>query len=327
MLKASEYSPWTHHLIVETFLEAGFPPGTVNMIMSKRSSAAAVTETVIAHPGLAKVEFIGSAVVGKQVGAVAAKYLKPIIMELGDQSPLIVLDDADLEKAATEAVAGCIACHGQICFGTERLIVQKSVMDKFVPLLKAAIEAAPPAGNAVTNAFAKKAKELVDDALQRGAKLLCGANEYVGAASVSPSILIDVPDNAALSLAEGFCPTMFVVTVDTDEEAIAEANSRDGGLSASIFTTSWERGFIMAKELDFGNVNINFRTNTPERKSASSSSHQNNAESSLILTLLQQVVLSLDGNQVVGAADLDDSGSRNSSIIRLYHFDTLPLAS
>ena len=238
--------------------------------MSERSSAPEVTETIIAHPALAKIEFIGSAPVGKSIGGLAAKYLKPIVMELGDQSPLIVLDDADLQKAAKAAVAGNIACHGQLCFGTERLIVQSSVKDKFLDLLKTAMATAPPHGAAVTTAYARKARGLVDDALDRGAKILSGSNEYTGPASISPSILIDMPADASLSKAEGFCPTMFVVSLDTEEEIVEEANSREGGLSASIFTTNWERGLVMSRELDFGNVNINLQTNHIDGKYSTS---------------------------------------------------------
>jgi acyl-CoA reductase-like NAD-dependent aldehyde dehydrogenase len=263
-LKASELCPWTHYFLVETFLEAGFPPGSVNMIMSERTEAPAVTEAIVSHPSLAKIEFIGSAPVGKQIGAVAAKYLKPVIMELGDQSPLIVLDDADLEKAARDAIAGCVACHGQLCFGTERIIVQRGVKDKFYDLLRAALANAPPMGAAVTKFYAERAKGWVDEAVQKGAEFLAGKSEWTGPASFTPSILINLPKDCYLYDNEGFCPTMFVVEVDTDEEAIVEANSRDGGLSASVYTTNWERGLNMSKSLDFGNVQINLQTNQVE---------------------------------------------------------------
>ncbi|CAH0036384.1 unnamed protein product [Clonostachys rhizophaga] len=264
VLKASELCPWTHYFLVETFLEAGFPPGSVNMIMSERTEAPAVTEAIISHPSLAKIEFIGSAPVGKQIGAVAAKYLKPIIMELGDQSPLIVLDDADLDKAARDAIAGCVACHGQLCFGTERIIVQRGIKDKFYELLRAALANAPPMGAAVTKFYAERAKGWVDEAVQKGAEFLAGKSEWTGPASLTPSVLINLPKDCYLYDNEAFCPTMFVVEVDTDEEAILEANSREGGLSASVYTTNWERGLNMSKSLDFGNVQINLQTNQVE---------------------------------------------------------------
>ncbi|RSL57602.1 hypothetical protein CEP54_008191 [Fusarium duplospermum] len=196
ILKASEMCPWTNQFVAETFLEAGFPKGSVNLIVSSRGTAAEITEAVISHPHLRKIEFIGSPAVGKAIGAMAAKYLKPTIMELGDQSPLIVLEDADLSKAAQACAQGATLLHGQ----------------------------------------------------------------RLGPASISPSILVDVPRGSILSSQEGFAPTAFVVEVENDEEAIAEANSREGGMSAAIFTRNRERAIALAKELEFGMVQINDMT-------------------------------------------------------------------
>ncbi|KAH8890578.1 ALDH-like protein [Thozetella sp. PMI_491] len=264
VLKASELCPWTHQLVVDTFLEAGFPPGSINMIMADRSAGPQITEATIAHPAIRKVEFIGSTAVGKAVGVMAAKHLKPLIMELGDQSPAIVLDDADLEKAAELCLRGSMLLHGQVCFTTERIIVQAAVKDKFLDLLVAAFKKLPDAGTAVSIASAEKAKAAVDDAIRRGAKFLCGSSDLIEPASLAPSILTDVPADSILSTEEGFGPTVFVTTVGTDDEAIAEANSRDGGLSASIFTGNFERGWNMAKELEFGQVQLNQMTNHAE---------------------------------------------------------------
>lgn len=104
ILKASELSPWTHQLILEVFKEAGLPDGVLNQIQCSREDAAAVTEAVISHPLLRKVEFVGSPNVGRIIGSIAAKHLKPVLMELGDQSPAIILEDADLKAAAQKCV-------------------------------------------------------------------------------------------------------------------------------------------------------------------------------------------------------------------------------
>ena len=106
ILKASELSPWSHQLILEAFEEAGLPPGVINQIQCSRKDAAEITEAVIGHHALRKVEFIGSASIGRIIGGIAAKHLKPILMELGDQSPAIVLEDADLKLAAECCVRG-----------------------------------------------------------------------------------------------------------------------------------------------------------------------------------------------------------------------------
>lgn len=106
VLKASELSPKTHHLLVQYFEEAGLPKGVINTLQTRREDAAAVTEALIAHPAVRKVEFIGSAGVGRIIGQLGGKYLKPVLMELGGKGPVIVLEDANLEDAARKSVAG-----------------------------------------------------------------------------------------------------------------------------------------------------------------------------------------------------------------------------
>lgn len=106
VVKASELCPRTHHLLLETFEEAGIPPGVINMIQAKREDAAAVTEAIVAHKAIRKVDFIGSAAVGSKIGQLCAKYLKPVLMELGGKGPAVVLQDADLEKAARLCAMG-----------------------------------------------------------------------------------------------------------------------------------------------------------------------------------------------------------------------------
>lgn len=106
VLKASELSPKTHHLLVQYFEEAGLPKGVINTLQTRREDAAAVTEALIAHPAIRKVEFIGSAGVGRIIGQLGGKYLKPVLMELGGKGPVIVLEDANLEDAARKSVAG-----------------------------------------------------------------------------------------------------------------------------------------------------------------------------------------------------------------------------
>jgi acyl-CoA reductase-like NAD-dependent aldehyde dehydrogenase len=114
VFKASELCPRTHHLLAKIFAEAGLLDGVVNVIQTVREMASEVTEALVAHPAIRKVEFVGSASVGKLVGQLCAKYLKPIFMELGGKGPSIVLDDADLPAAAKKCVLGgkpsCNAC-------------------------------------------------------------------------------------------------------------------------------------------------------------------------------------------------------------------------
>lgn len=260
VLKASELCPGTHKILVDIFHEAGFPSGALNLIMADRPAGAEITNAVIAHPAIHKVEFIGSANVGKIIASFAAKHLKPVLLELGDQSPAIVLDDADLPRAAKLCAMGAMIHHGQVCFSTERIIVQSSVMDEFVRLLIDEVKSISSAGTAVSSAGAKKANAAIQDAIQDGAKFLYGSSDMVDSATLAPSILTNVDRKSIISTSEAFGPTVFVTVVDTENEAIEEANSRIGGLSASVFTQSYERGLRVARELEFGGVQINNMT-------------------------------------------------------------------
>lgn len=127
VFKASEICPLTHFLITQAFVESGAPAGVVNQVQCGREDAAEITEAIIAHEAIRKVEFIGSAAVGRKIGQVAARYLKPVIMELGGKCPAIVLEDADLDEAAEKCALGAVMHHGQICFSTERIIVLEGV--------------------------------------------------------------------------------------------------------------------------------------------------------------------------------------------------------
>ena len=197
--------------------------------------------------------------------ALAGKYLKPVLMELGDQSPAIVLHDADLEKAAQMCAQGAMLHQGQVCFSTERIIVHSAVREKFENLLVAAVKNFESDGGAVTTAGAQKAKATIDDAVKDGARFLFGSSEMNGAV-IKPSILTDVNPKSSISTSEAFAPTVIVTSVNTIAEAIEEANSRSGGLSAAVFTTSFEKGLRIAQELDFGQVQINNMTLSAQRE-------------------------------------------------------------
>ena len=150
--------------------------------------------------------------------------------------------------------------HGQICFGTERIIVNEKVKDAFVDELKAVFNNTPDAGHAVTTAGAQKAHDMLEEAVADGAKFLIGSADFMTPTSLKPSILTDLNPKSRLSKEEGFGPSATLFTVKNDEEAVAMANDTTYGLSASIFTNDFDRGMKLSRELDFGQVNINSMT-------------------------------------------------------------------
>lgn len=273
VLKASELSPLTHSIISDIFREAGCPPGVLNTLQARREDAAAVTESLIANERIRKVEFIGSAAVGRIIGATAAKHLKPVLMELGGKCPAIVLDDADLPKAATLCAKGALLHHGQICFGTERIIVQRSVADKFIELLIEQVKTTP-GGTAVTEQIAQNALSILQDAKDKGAKFLLGDAELAGKNAVKPALVL-IDSKASVEQyrivdEETFGPSASVYIVENDDEAIEIANRSAYGLNATIHTKNLERAINMGRELEYGQVHANSSSVYISRRSYSS---------------------------------------------------------
>ncbi|KAF2109817.1 Aldehyde/histidinol dehydrogenase, partial [Lophiotrema nucula] len=257
VVKASELCPHTHSLLVDAFEEAGVPKGVINMIQARREDAAPVVEAIISHKAVRKVDFIGSAAVGSKIGQTCAKYLKPVLMELGGKGPAVVCEDADLEKAAGLCAMGAILDHGQLCFSTERILVHKSIYDAFIPLLVKAMNAIPSAGDAVTRQSAKHAYEVLQDAEAKGAKFLCGGLEYLSETSLKPTLVANVSPSARIWDEETFGPSASVYTFEDDEDAIAKANDSAYGLNAAVHSKSWEHAYKIAARLEYGQVHIN----------------------------------------------------------------------
>ena len=260
VLKASEQSPLTHSAIVDIYRDAGCPPGVLNSLQATREDAASITEALIADDRIRLIEFIGSAAVGKAIGATAAKYLKPVLMELGGKCPSIVLDDADLQKAAVLSAKGALLNHGQICFGTERIIVQRKVADEFIKKLVEVVESTP-GGTAVSEKIAQTALDILQDAKDKGAKFLTGGPELASRNAVKPSlVLVDsktTKDQLRIVDEESFGPSASVYIVDTDAEAVALANRSAYGLNATIHTKNMERAIRIARDLEYGQVHAN----------------------------------------------------------------------
>ncbi|KAF2186269.1 aldehyde dehydrogenase [Zopfia rhizophila CBS 207.26] len=257
VFKASELSPRTHYAITQAFVDAGVPPGVLNQIQVRREDAGKVTEALVANEAIRKIEFIGSAAVGRIIGQLAAKYLKPVLMELGGKCPAIVLDDANLDEAAKLCALGAVMNHGQICFSTERIIVHRPVAKKFQELLVKAVEGVDShSGAAVTEGIAKHAEEVLKDSQEKGDKFLVGGVDYRKPLSLKPTIVLE-PKSSRIVDEETFGPSASLYIVENDEAAIELANKSAYGLNATIWSTNMERAMRMARELEYGQVHIN----------------------------------------------------------------------
>uniref|UniRef100_B0SXU0 Aldehyde dehydrogenase n=1 Tax=Caulobacter sp. (strain K31) TaxID=366602 RepID=B0SXU0_CAUSK len=264
VLKASETCPRTHALIARAFQEAGLPPGVVNAITNAPADAAAVVEALIAHPAVKRINFTGSTKVGKIIARLGAEHMKPVLLELGGKAPLLVLDDADLDEAVKAAAFGAFMNQGQICMSTERIVVVESVADAFVEKFAAKArtlvagdprEGKTPLGALVDKAAAQKVQRLIDDAVAKGARQVAGG----GAEGVlmSAVVLDGVRPDMEIYAEESFGPSVSIIRVKDEAEAIAVANDTEYGLSAAVFTRDIARGLKVAKQIQSGICHIN----------------------------------------------------------------------
>ena len=267
VLKGSELSPATHGLIIEALQEAGLPPGVVNFVTNDPADAGAVVEAMVAHPAVRRVNFTGSTKVGRIIAALGAKYLKPCVLELGGKAPLLVLEDADLDAAVAGAAFGAFANSGQICMSTERIIVDAKVADAFVEKLAAKARSLPLGdprkgpvvlGSVVDMRTVERCNALIDDALAKGAKLVCGGKAD---STLMPATLLDhVTADMLIYQEESFGPVKPIVRVDGVEAAIACANDNAFGLSAAVFSRDVAQAWNVAQRIESGICHINAPT-------------------------------------------------------------------
>ena len=265
IFKGSENCPRTHQLIVESFQDAGFPPGVVNYITNAPEDAAVVVETIVAHPAVRRVNFTGSTRVGKIIAMTCARYLKPVVLELGGKAPLVILDDANIDDAVNGAAFGSFANSGQICMSTERIIVDQKIADEFVKRFTAKAKALPLGdprkpepvvlGSVVGMSTVTHCNTLIDDALAKGAKLMCGGKSET---TLMPATVLDhVTPAMKIYHEETFGPVKCVVRVSGVEEAVACANDNEYGLSSAVFGADVARAFTVAQRIDSGICHVN----------------------------------------------------------------------
>ncbi len=265
ILKGSENCPRTHQLIIEAFQEAGLPAGVVNYVTNAPQDAAAVVEAMVAHPAVRRVNFTGSTRVGRIIAMTCAKYLKPVVLELGGKAPLVILDDADIDDAVNAAAFGCFANSGQICMSTERIVVDEAVADEFVRKFVAKAKSLPLGdprksepvvlGSVIGMSTVEHCNALIDDAIAKGAKLACGGKAD---STLMPATVLDhVTPAMRIYHEESFGPVKPIVRVRGVEAAIACANDNEYGLSAAVFGRDLARAMNVARKIDSGICHVN----------------------------------------------------------------------
>ena len=266
VLKPSEDAPITAGLLVADVLrDAGLPDGVLNVVTNDPADAAGIAEALIGDERVRAVNFTGSTRVGRVIGGLAARHLKPALLELGGKNAVIVLDDADIGHAVDAAAFAVFMNSGQICMSADRILVHASLADRFTRAFTAKVAALPsgdPAradtvvGPLISDAAARRVARLVQDAVAHGATVLTGGGGADGA-HYPATVLTAVERDAELHHAEAFGPLCVIDTFATDDEAVAKAEDTDHGLSAGIITENGSHGLRVARRLRTGIVHIN----------------------------------------------------------------------
>jgi acyl-CoA reductase-like NAD-dependent aldehyde dehydrogenase len=267
VLKASEVCPRTHAAIVDALEDAGVPSGAINLVTNDPEDAAEVVEELIAHPAVRRISFTGSTRVGRIIAETAARHLKRVLLELGGNSPLVVLADADLERAVAAANFGSFMNQGQICMSTERIVIERAVADEFAEKLAErarSLKVGDPRqpdtqiGPLVNDDALKRVREHVEDAVAKGAKLVTGGKAQ--GLYFMPTVLMGVTPEMRVYSEESFGPVVAMVPVDGVDEAVRVANDTEYGLSAAVFSGNVDTAMDVARRLETGICHINDAT-------------------------------------------------------------------
>uniref|UniRef100_A0A8C6W8L3 Aldehyde dehydrogenase domain-containing protein n=1 Tax=Nannospalax galili TaxID=1026970 RepID=A0A8C6W8L3_NANGA len=240
IFKPSPFTPVSALLLAEIYTQAGMPPGLFNVVQG----GAATGQFLCQHQDVAKVSFTGSVPTGMKIMEMSAKGIKPVTLELGGKSPLIIFSDCNMENAVKRALMANFLMQGQVCCNGTRVFVQKEIIDKFTKEVRVL-------------GFVKLAKE-------QGASVLCGGDLYVPEDPklkegyyMTPCILTNCRDDMTCVREEIFGPVMSILSFDTEAEVLERANDTTFGLAAGVFTRDIQRAHRVAAELQAGTCYIN----------------------------------------------------------------------
>jgi acyl-CoA reductase-like NAD-dependent aldehyde dehydrogenase len=267
VLKASELCPRTHAAVVNALVDAGLPAGVINLITNDPADAADVVDELIAHPATRRINFTGSTKVGRLIAEKAGAHLKRVLLELGGKAPMVVLGDADLDRAAAAASFGAFFHQGQICMSTERIIVDRTVAEPFADKLAERAralnvgdprEAETQIGPLINPAALERVGGLVRDALDKGATALSGGE--ADGPCFPPTVLTGVTPEMRVYSEESFGPVITVVPVDGPDEAVRVANDTEYGLAAAVFSENVPAALELAGRIESGICHVNDAT-------------------------------------------------------------------
>ncbi|RDA93931.1 hypothetical protein CP533_5019 [Ophiocordyceps camponoti-saundersi (nom. inval.)] len=268
VLKPSPETPVTALAAAKLIIEAGFPPGLVNVLPTSLQGTPIVAEALCRHPLVRIVSFTGSTRVGRIIAGLCAKELKRSTLELGGNCPFIVFDDADLDRAVEQLMGLKWRHAGQVCISANRVYVQRGLHDRLVEQLVArasklsvghGMKEGVTMGSLTTDRGLDKAEELAKDAREKGARFVLGSGERVsgGGYFMKPTIVTGLKPDMSMSREEIFAPMLGVAIFDDEDEVVRLANDTSMGLASYVFTQDVDRLFRMFEKLEAGVVGLN----------------------------------------------------------------------
>ncbi|MCH6163818.1 aldehyde dehydrogenase [Streptomyces marispadix] len=275
VVKPSEHASVTTCEFGRMAIDAGLPPGVVNVV----TGGPEVGDALVGHPGIDKISFTGGTPTGARIAESAGRRLVPVTLELGGKSPNIVFDDADLDRAVVGAVAGIFAAAGQTCIAGSRLLVQRSVYPEVVDAItkRAAairlgdpLDASTEMGPVANRPQFERIVKLIEKGKQEGATLLTGGGPATGpdladGLFIAPTVFGEVSPGMRIASEEVFGPVLSVIPFDGEEEAVEIANGVEYGLAAAVWSRDIERVHRVVDRLEAGSVWVNtYRTNAAQ---------------------------------------------------------------
>ena len=265
VFKPASATPLCAVMFAECVHAAGLPKGVFHLVAGP---AAEIAAEFLENPLCRKITFTGSTEVGKKLIAGAAAQVKSLSLELGGHSPVLVFDDADLDRALEQTLVAKFRNTGQSCIAANRIYVQRGIAEQFIPAFVARVKALKVGhglepgvdlGPLINPAAVDLALQHIADAQAKGAQLLCGGQRIgdIGSAFLAPTVLTGVPGASLGMCDETFAPVAYVNVFDTEVEAITRANDTTYGLAAYVFTRDLSRAFRLMESLEAGMIGIN----------------------------------------------------------------------
>jgi len=264
IMKPASTTPFSNIILCEILQEAGFPPGSVNVVTGPGST---VGDELVSNPGTNAIHFTGETKTGERITRRAG--IKKLLLELGGNGPLVVMDDANIDAAVEGTVLGCYYLAGQVCTASERILVHKDVHREFVDKLvertkqvkmRDPLDEEADMGPLNNEQILEKVMAHYEDAKQKGAKFLIGGGNPTGL-FVEPTVIDEVTQDMLVAQEETFGPVAPIITFSTIDEAVEIANGTPYGLQAAAFTSSLKNAFYLGENIKAGAVNINESNN------------------------------------------------------------------